>query len=101
MPNLELFNEKLAEILDPNLTAKELIERMVIAALECEYGKGFSLHEEKDGTGFTLNPSFAKMVNTLADSIITHPELRRQALSVASHYFKKNRDYKKNLTKTA
>ena len=88
MPNLDSFEEKLENLVDPNLSAKELAERIVTAALESEYGKTF-----------TLTPGFAKMVNALADSIVTNPELRRQALAIASIYIKKNRDSKKNITK--
>ena len=75
MPNLSTFDEKLGNLISHNLTAKELAERIVIAALESEYGKSF-----------TLTAGFAKMVNTLAESIVTNPELRRQALAVASNY---------------
>lgn len=74
--------------MDPNLTAKELAERIVIAALESEFGKSF-----------TLTAGFAKMVNTLADSIVTNPDLRRQTLAVASTYIKKNRGNKKDIAK--
>ncbi len=88
MPNLDSFQEKLENLVDPNLSAKELAERIVTAALESEYGKTF-----------TLNPGFAKMVNTLADSIVTNPDLRRQALAVASVYIKKSRGSKKDIRK--
>lgn len=88
MPNLDNFEEKLEKSIDPNLTAKELAERIVVAALESEFGKSF-----------TLSAGFAKMVNTLADSIVTNPELRRQTLAVASVYIKKNRGNKKDITK--
>ena len=88
MPNLDNFEEKLEKLIDPNLSAKELAERIVTAALESEFGKSF-----------TLSRGFDKMVNTLADSIVTNPELRRQALAVASVYVKKNRDSKKDITK--
>jgi hypothetical protein len=87
MPNLDSFEEKLANTLDQNLSAKELAERIVVAALESEYGKSF-----------TMSRGFAKMVNTLADSIVTNPELRRQALAVASTYIKKHRDSTKSIT---
>lgn len=88
MPNLDLFEEKLEQIIDPNLTAKELASRIVTAALESEFGKSF-----------TLTPGFAKMIDTLADSIVTNPDLRRQTLTVASLYTKKNHDHKKNIAK--
>jgi len=87
MPNLGTFEEKLSGAIGPNLSAKELAERIVTAALETEYGKTF-----------TLTPGFAKMVNTLADSIVTNPDLRRQALSVASAYINKSRVSKKSIT---
>lgn len=90
MPNLVNFEEKLEKALDPNLTAKELAERIVTAALESEFGKSF-----------TMSRGFAKMVNTLADSIVTNPELRRQALAVASAYIKKNRGNKKDITQAS
>ena len=88
MPNLDIFEEKLGEIIDPSLSAKELAERIVVAALESEYGRSF-----------TLTAGFAKMVNTLADSIVTNPELRRQSLAVASIYISKNRDHQKDIAK--
>jgi hypothetical protein len=78
MPNIANFESRLGEAINPALTAKELAERIVVAALECEYGRNF-----------TLSPGFAKMVNTLADSIVANPELRRQALAVASYYLNK------------
>ncbi len=87
MPNLGLFEEKLANTLDQNLSAKELAERIVIAVLEAEYGKSF-----------TTSRGFAKMVNTLADSIVTNPDLRRQALAIASTYLDKNRGNKTSIT---
>jgi hypothetical protein len=87
MPNLGLFEEKLQNTLDQNLSAKELAERIVVAALESEFGKSF-----------TMSRGFAKMVNTLADSIVTNPELRRQALAVASTYINKNRGNKTSIT---
>ncbi len=81
MPNLDSFEEKLKSSVEPNLSAKELAERLVVAALESEFGKSF-----------TLTPGFAKMVNTIADAVVTNPDLRRQTLSVASDYIKINRD---------
>ena len=88
MPNLEAFEEKIANSVNAGLSAKEMAERFVVAALEAEYGKAF-----------TMSPGFAKMVNTLAEMIVTNPDLRRQALSLASVYIKKNRDDKTNLRK--
>jgi hypothetical protein len=81
MQNIINFQEKLGNLIEPTLTAKGLAECIVIAALESEYGKSF-----------TLNRGFARMVSVLADSIVANPELRRQALAVASTYFKQNRD---------
>ncbi len=98
MPDLDIFKEKLKNSITANLTAKELAERIVLAALETEYGRTFALRRKKDDAGFTLSAGFAKMVNTLADSIVANPELRRQALSIASIY---NCDHKKDLAKTA
>ena len=88
MPNLDHFEEKLEKLIDSNLTAKELAERIVIAALESEFGKSF-----------TLTAGFDKMVNTLANSIVTNPDLRRQTLAVASTYIKKNRGSTKDIKK--
>lgn len=88
MPNLDEFENKLERVISPNLTAKELAEKMVIAVLETEYGKSF-----------TLSKGFAKMVNTLADSIVTNPDLRRQALAIASRYNKKEHEYQKSIEK--
>jgi hypothetical protein len=88
MPNLEAFEEKINSNIHPSLSAKEVAERIVVAALEAEYGRSF-----------TLTRGFAKMVDALAEVIVTNPELRRQALSVASAYIKKNRDHQKNIRK--
>ena len=78
MVDLNSFQEKL-ENLQPNASAKDLARHMVVAALETEFGKSF-----------TLTPGFAKMVNTLADAVVTNPDLRRQALAVASQQIEKN-----------
>ena len=88
MPNLEAFEEKISSSVSPSLSAKEMAERIVLAALETEYGRNF-----------TLSPGFAKMVDTLAEVVVTNPELRRQALHLASIYIKKNRDNQKDLRK--
>jgi hypothetical protein len=87
MPNLEAFEEKISNSMHPSLSAKEMAEHFVIAALEAEFGKAF-----------TLSPGFAKMVSTLAEMIVTNPDLRRQTLSVASMLIKKNRVNQKNRT---
>ena len=63
-----------------------MAEAMVIAALEAEYGRSF-----------TLSKGFAKMVNTLAEVLVTNPELRRQALSIASLCSQKKRDHQKSI----
>ncbi|MFA5098328.1 MAG: hypothetical protein WC490_06875 [Candidatus Margulisiibacteriota bacterium] len=76
--NSERFYEKLSSVIMPNLPAKELISMMVSSALEVEFG-----------TSFTLNPNFAKMVGKIADSIMTNPDIRRQALSAASIFIEK------------
>jgi hypothetical protein len=91
MPNIDAFKAKLEKNISGNLTAKELAECMVFAALESEYGRNF-----------TLSPGFAKMVNTLADSIVTNPELRRQALAIASFYVNNQQsDSQKGITQVA
>ena len=78
MSNLETFEQKIEQSINPALTAKELAELMVIAALESEFGRSF-----------TLSRGFAKMVSALADSIVANPDLRRQTLAVASTYLNK------------
>lgn len=88
MPNLEAFEEKILTGMDPTLTARQIAERMVIAALEAEYGKTF-----------TLSRNFAKMVDALSEILVTNPELRRQTLAVASTYIRKSREHQKNRTK--
>ena len=85
MPNFEAFEEKIKLLIQPSHSSKELARQIVIAALETEFGKTF-----------TISPSFVKMVDTLAEVIVTNPDLRRQALSVSSYYIKKNRDHKTN-----
>jgi hypothetical protein len=76
------FANRLTDLLEPNLTALETVQRMVRAALEVEFG-----------VAFTLSPGFGKMVKTIAQSMTTIPELRRQALAIATLYLenKKNR----------
>jgi hypothetical protein len=66
------------EQIQPHHSARELVEKIVKSALEVEYG-----------ASFTVNAGFAKMVSKITDSIVTNPELRRQALSVASVYIDK------------
>ncbi len=88
MANLERFEEKLDRQIHPSLSAKELAEQIVIAALEAEYGRSF-----------TLNRGCAKMVDSLAEVLVTNPELRRQALSVASAFCKKNRERQKSIVR--
>jgi hypothetical protein len=85
MPNLEAFEEKITDNMHASLSAKEIAEKMVIAALEAEYGKAF-----------TLSANFAKMVDALANIIVTNPDLRRQTLAIASSYIQKNRDHQKS-----
>ena len=80
-PNLELFKEKLKDKLNPHLPAKELAETIVAAALESEYGRSLS-----------SNAGFDKMVKTLADALVTNPELRRQSLAIASLFNKNDRE---------
>ena len=77
----DLFHMRLEEVLNPSLSAKELIERIIKAALEVEFGPSF-----------TLSRGFDKMVSSIADTIITNPDLRRQALSIASIYIRKKMD---------
>ena len=86
MASLELFKTKLNNEIHPSLSAKETAEKIVIAALEAEYGKSF-----------TLNRGFAKMVSALAEVLVTNPELRRQALHIASLYTNKKRDNQKSI----
>ncbi len=86
MANFERFEEKLDQQIHPSLSSKELAEKIVIAALEAEYGRSF-----------TLNRGFAKMVDALAEVLVTNPELRRQALSVASRCGIKNREHQKSI----
>ncbi|MBN3033167.1 MAG: hypothetical protein JW873_03640 [Candidatus Saganbacteria bacterium] len=85
MPNLTAFESKMTDSLHPSLTAREMAEHFVVAVLEAEYGQAF-----------TRSPGFDKMVGTLAEMIVTNPELRRQTLAVASALIKKNRDNQKN-----
>lgn len=82
MPNLEMFEEKFSAAVHPAHSSKELSRSVVVAALETEFGRAF-----------TMSPGFVKMVDALAEVIVTNPELRNQVLSVASYYIKKNRDH--------
>jgi hypothetical protein len=75
---IDIFHTRMSEQIDPTHSAKELIERIVKSALEVEYGAAFA-----------LNPGFTRMVSKIADVIVSNPELRRQALSVASVYIER------------
>ncbi len=75
---IDIFHSRMLEQIDPAHSAKELVERIVKSALEVEYGAQFA-----------LSPGFAKMVSKIADVIVSNPELRRQALSVASVYIER------------
>ena len=79
--NLERFRNRLEDILIPNLSAKELIYLMVKSALETEFGRSF-----------TINKGFDTMVKKVSDSIMTTPDLRRQALSIVSTILEKKLD---------
>lgn len=85
MANLEAFEGKISAAVNPANSPKETARQMVVAALETEFGRTF-----------TMSPSFAKMVDTLAEVLVTNPDLRRQVLSIASFYIKKKRDYQKS-----
>lgn len=80
----DIFNERMMETVNPGSSAKELLEKIVKSALEVEFG-----------AEFTLNSGFAKMVSKIADSLITNPELRRQALTVAGTYINRKMELKK------
>lgn len=75
---IDVFHSRMQEKISAGNSAKELIENIVKSALEVEYG-----------AAFTLSPGFAKMVSRLADVVVTNPDLRRQALSIASSYIDK------------
>lgn len=78
---IDLFHDRMLKHIEPGHSAKDLVEKIVRSALEVEYG-----------VQFTLNPGFGKMVSKLADVVVTNPELRRQALAVASTYIDKKRE---------
>jgi hypothetical protein len=72
---INIFSEKMNKHISPGSSAKELVEKIVRSALEAEFG-----------TPFTLSPGFDKMVSKLANVVVTNPDLRRQALQVASGF---------------
>jgi hypothetical protein len=72
------FAGRLSELIYTGLPAKELINRIITAALEAEFG-----------ASFTRSKGFDKMVNTIADTIVANPDLRRQSLAIASRYMDK------------
>ena len=80
----DIFEKRLEALLSPSLSAKELIEKIVRAALEVEFGPSF-----------TLSKGFDKMLSAIADAVVTNPDLRRQALAVASVYISKKGDQSK------
>ena len=75
---IDMFHSRMLEQIDPAHSAKELVEKIVKSALEVEYGASFA-----------LSPGFSKMVSKIADVVVANPDLRRQALSVASIYIDK------------
>ena len=75
---VEIFHSRMLEQIDPSHSAKELVEKIVKSALEVEYGSSFA-----------LSPGFTKMVSKIADVVVGNPDLRRQALAVASIYIDK------------
>jgi len=75
---IDIFHSRMLEQIDPSHSAKELVEKIVKSALEVEYGAAFA-----------LSSGFSKMVSKIADVVVANPELRRQALSVASIYIDK------------
>lgn len=77
----DIFHTRMTEQVGPGSSAKELIQHIVRSALEVEFG-----------SAFTLNPGFAKMVSKIADAVVTNPDLRRQALSIAGAYIDKKMD---------
>ena len=68
-----LFREKLGKTIRPTLPVKELAGFVVRAALEVEYGEPF-----------TKSPFSDRMISTIADSIMTNPDLRQELLTVAT-----------------
>ena len=86
---MDRFGEKLEGSLSPGLSAKEMVEKIVHAALDSEFGHGF-----------THSKGFDKMVSTIADTIVANPELRRQSLSIASTYMGKKIKVSKAPTST-
>jgi hypothetical protein len=75
---IDIFHSRMLEQIDPAHSAKELVEKIVKSALDVEYGASFA-----------LSPGFSKMVSKIADVVVANPDLRRQALSVASIYIDK------------
>jgi len=75
---IDIFHSRMLEQIDPSHSAKELVEKIVKSALEVEYGASFA-----------LSSGFSKMVSKIADVVVANPDLRRQALSVASVYIDK------------
>ena len=75
---IDMFHSRMLEQIDPAHSAKELVEKIVKSALDVEYGASFA-----------LSPGFSKMVSKIADVVVANPDLRRQALSVASIYIDK------------
>ena len=75
---IDIFHSRMLEKIDPRSSAKELVEGIVKSALEVEYGAEFA-----------LSSGFGKMVSKIADVVVSNPDLRRQALSVAGVYIDK------------
>ncbi len=75
------FKEALAETVNPYLPAKELVVQVVRTALNVQYGGAF-----------TKSSFSARMVDTIASTIITNPELRRQVFVMVDPILKVKAD---------
>ncbi len=74
---IESFEKMLSELLRLSDTIPEAIEKMVKAALACEFGSGI-LDGKKSGM----------MVKSISGSILADTELRRQALLIIDRFAK-------------
>jgi len=77
---VDLFKEKLQQELRMTMSPYELIDTVVGAALESEFG---------DSPKVKLSPIFIKMRETVTDGIVSNDEVKERTLSLANRYLKK------------
>jgi len=77
---VDLFKDKLQQELKITMSPYELVDTVVSAALESEFG---------DSSKVKLSPVYIKMQETITDSIVANEDVKERTLSLANRYLKK------------